>query len=222
MSTYVWMRVLESASQRYDFGIRLLSLGHIEGVYDRVAQRARGPEVLDLGCGTGNVALRLARRGLRVTGVDLSPEMLDRARQKTPPGAPIRWLHASALELIDHFPADSFDTITSVLLFSELSEAEQAETLRQCHRLLRADGQLLVADEVRPPTLARRALHHLVRLPLAAVTYLLTQTSTRPVRDLEAKLAAAHFAPLSREGNRLGDFILLEAQKQEVPDAVAA
>lgn len=86
MSTYVWMRVLESASRRYDLGIQLLSFGHIEKVYNRVAQLARGPEVLDLGCGTGNVALGLARRGLRVTGVDLSPEMLDLARRKTPPG----------------------------------------------------------------------------------------------------------------------------------------
>lgn len=149
MSTYVWMRLLESAPHRYDFGIRLLSLGHINSVYDRVAQLARGPEVLDLGCGTGNVALRLARRDLHVTGVDLSPQMLDRARQKTPPAATLRWLQASAVELIDHFQAESFDTITSVLLFSELSEAEQGEALRQCHRLLRPGAQLIVADAVR-------------------------------------------------------------------------
>ena len=213
MSTYVWMRLLESAPHRYDFGIRLLSLGQINSVYDRVAQLARGPEVLDLGCGTGNVALRLARRALHVTGVDLSPQMLDRARQKTPPDATPRWLQASAVELIDHFQAESFDTITSVLLFSELSEAEQGEALRQCHRLLRPGGQLIVADEVRAPTLARRALHNLVRLPLAAITYALTQASTRPVRHLEAKVAAAHFAVVGRESNRLGDFVLLQAEK---------
>jgi len=64
------MRVLESASHRYDFGIRLLSLGHIERVYDRVAQLARGPEVLDLGCGPGLYASRLARLGHECTGID--------------------------------------------------------------------------------------------------------------------------------------------------------
>lgn len=216
------MRLLESASHRYDFGIRLLSLGHIEQVYDRVAQLARGPAVLDLGCGTGNLALRLARRGLQVTGVDLSPEMLDLARKKTPPRAPLRWVQTSAVELIDHFEAESFDTVASVLLFSELSEAEQCEALRQCHQLLRAGGQLILADEVRASTLPRRAFHNLVRLPLAAITYALTQTSTRPVRDPEAKLAAAHFSTLRRESNRLGDFVLLLAEKHEVPDAAAA
>jgi demethylmenaquinone methyltransferase/2-methoxy-6-polyprenyl-1,4-benzoquinol methylase len=222
MSTYVWMRVLESASRRYDLGIRLLSFGHIEKVYNRVAQLARGPEVLDLGCGTGNVALRLARRGLRVTGVDLSPEMLDLARRKTPPGVALRWVQTSAVELIDHFQGERFDTITSVLLFSELSRAEQREALRQCHRLLRPGGQLIVADEVRAPTLARRALHNLVRLPFAVITYALTQVSTNPVRDLEAKVVEAQFVAVKQESNRLGDFVLLQAEKPEVPNAAAA
>lgn len=216
------MRVLESACHRYDFGVRLLSLGHIMHVYERVEQLTRGPAVLDLGCGTGNVALRLARHGFDVTGVDLSPEMLDVARQKTPSGGALRWIEASAIELVDHFQPESFDTITSVLLFSELSEAEQTETLRQCHRILRPSGQLIVADEVRPPTLGRRALRNLIRLPLAAVTYVLTQASTEPVRDLEAKVGAAHFALVRRESNRLGDFALLQAEKREVRDAVAA
>ncbi len=216
------MRLLESAPHRYDFGIRLLSFGRIESVYQRVAQLARGPEVLDLGCGTGNVALRLARRGLRVTGLDLSPQMLDLAREKSPPGAALRWVQAGAVELIDCFKPGSFDTITSVLMFSELSDAEQTEVLRQCYHLLRVGGQLVIADEVRAPTLARRALHNLVRAPLAVVTYLLTQASTNAVRDLDAKVAAAHFTPVRREGNRLGDFVVLEAEKQEVPDAGVA
>ncbi len=222
MSTYVWMRVLESASQRYDLGIRVLSFGHVERIYDRVAQLARGPEVLDLGCGTGNVALRLVQHGLQVTGVELSPQMLDIARQKTPAGVPLRWVQSSAVELIDHFQAASFDTITSVLLFSELSGAEQREALRQCYRLLRTGGQLIVADEVHAPTLARRALHNLVRLPLAVITYILTQANTRPVEDLTEKVVEAHFAPLRRESNRLGDFDLLEAEKQGVGHVATA
>ena len=51
------MRLLERAVDRYDTGIQLLSLGRIQRVYDRVAELARGPEVLDLGCGTGAVAV---------------------------------------------------------------------------------------------------------------------------------------------------------------------
>jgi ubiquinone/menaquinone biosynthesis C-methylase UbiE len=222
MSTYVWMRILESGSHRYDWGIRLHSLGHIDTVYARVAQLVHGPRALDLGCGTGTIALRLAARRLRVTGLDLSPEMLDVARQKTPPSLEVRWVQAGAVELTDYFAPASFDTITSVLLFSELSVAEQAETLRQCYLLLGVGGQLIVADEVCAPTFARRALHNLVRLPLAAVTYILTQTSTRAIRGLEDKIAAAHFKIVRRESNCLGDFVPLEAEKQEAGDAAAA
>jgi ubiquinone/menaquinone biosynthesis C-methylase UbiE len=222
VSTYVWMRILESAPERYDLGIRLFSLGRISSIYARVAELARGPETLDLGCGTGNLASRLAARGQRVTGVDLSPEMLDIARQKTPSGATLRWVQAGAVELVDCFPPASFDTIASVLMFSELSAAERAESLRQCHRLLRPGGQLLIADEVRAPTLARRALQTLVRAPLAAITFVLTQTSTHAVSGLEEEVAAAGFALVRREANRLGDFVLLEAQKQEARDAAAS
>lgn len=55
------MRLLESAPERYDLGIHLLSLGQINRVYDRVAELVHGPNVLDLGCGTGNMTTRLAR-----------------------------------------------------------------------------------------------------------------------------------------------------------------
>jgi ubiquinone/menaquinone biosynthesis C-methylase UbiE len=222
VSTYVWMRLLESAPQRYDFGIRLLSLGHINRVYDRVAGLARGPDVLDLGCGTGNMAVRLAGLGLRVTGVDLSPEMLDVARRKIPPGTVVRLMQTSAMELVDHFPAGSFDTIVSILLLSELSEAEQRLALRQCCCLLRPGGRLILADEVPASTLVRRMLHNLVRMPLCAVTYVLTQASTSPVVDLEAKLVEAGFMVIGKESDRLGDFALVEAEKREACHALVA
>ena len=66
--------------------------------------RATGASVLDLGCGTGRVALHLARRGHRVTGVDLEPELLDDARvarraacaDRSTPSAPTRATSTSA------------------------------------------------------------------------------------------------------------------------------
>jgi ubiquinone/menaquinone biosynthesis C-methylase UbiE len=216
------MRILESAPRRYDWGIRLLSLGRIDSIYGRVADLARGPETLDLGCGTGSLARRLAARGQRVTGLDLSPEMLDLARQRTSPSAALRWVQAGAVELVDCFAPESLDTIVSVLMFSELSAAERTETLRQCHRLLRAGGQLLIADEVRAPTVARRALQFLLRAPLAAITFLLTQATTHAVGGLEREVSAARFSVIRRESHGLGDFLLLEATKQEARDAVAA
>lgn len=209
------MRLLESAPERYDFGIRLLSLGYIDRVYRRAAELVRGPSVLDLGCGTGNLTLRLAQLGLCVTAVDLSPEMLAVARRKVPSGAAVRWVETGAAELADHFPAGSFDTIVSILVFSELSDPEQRLVLRQCHGLLRRGGRLILADEVRAPSLLRRTIHSLARAPLAVITYLLTQANTSPVSGLKPKLSEAGFRIIMEESNRLGDFALVEAEKRE-------
>ena len=52
--------------------------------------------VLDAGCGTGRVAVELARRGLDVVGVDLDPRMLGAARQKAPH---IRWIEADLVTM---------------------------------------------------------------------------------------------------------------------------
>jgi SAM-dependent methyltransferase len=49
--------------------------------YSLLADRFGGP-VLDVGCGTGRVAFQLVRQGVRVTGIDLSAKMLERARQR--------------------------------------------------------------------------------------------------------------------------------------------
>jgi S-adenosylmethionine-dependent methyltransferase len=70
--------------------------------------------VLDIGCGTGAIALRLARLGLHVTLLDSSPAMLDLAQRATQEaGITERILlkRGDAAELADLFPAGSFDVI---------------------------------------------------------------------------------------------------------------
>src|SRR5690242_13755698 len=73
-----------------------------EGYYDDYpltepwAQAAGGP-LLDLACGTGRMALRMAALGYQVTGVDITPEMIARARQKAAQQAlSIDWMVADA------------------------------------------------------------------------------------------------------------------------------
>ncbi len=83
MSLYVLMKILESAPYRYDRGIRILTLGRLGKAYDfLVGYVENGQRVLDIGCGTGALTLRAARRGARVKGIDINPQMLEIARAK--------------------------------------------------------------------------------------------------------------------------------------------
>ena len=216
MSTYVLMKVLESAPSRYDRGIRLLTLGSVDRAYDRLAALVKARErVLDIGCGTGALTLRAAQRGAQVKGIDVNTRMLEIAQQRADAAglsAKIDLCEMGVAEL-DAEAAQSYDVVTSGLCFSELTPGERAYALEQTYRVLRPEGLLLLADEVVPAGIPKRLLHGLIRLPLVAITYLLTQTTTHAVRDLPEQVQAAGFVILSVCRSSLGSFVELIAQK---------
>jgi SAM-dependent methyltransferase len=71
----VFMKWLETTPASYDRGIRLLTLNKLQPLKEHIASRIvrPGERVLEIGCGTGTLAVLMARRGARVTGVDVSP-----------------------------------------------------------------------------------------------------------------------------------------------------
>jgi ubiquinone/menaquinone biosynthesis C-methylase UbiE len=194
MSSYVYMKVLESSAERYDRGIRMLSGGRIEGYYEAVATRvaAPGAEILDVGCGTGGVALACAARGAKVTGIDVNAGMLAQARAKAGADS-VQWLALGAAEIEDRFGEASLDAVVSCLAFSELTPDERRYVLRTAHTCVRPGGRIVVADEVPPSTSGGRLWHALARAPVTAWTWALTQTTTRAVEDLPGLVRAAGF-----------------------------
>ncbi len=218
MSTFVWMRILESAPDRYDAGMRLLTAGGIAAVHRRIAEQVAAPgrRVLDVGCGTGGVALACAARGSAVVGVDPHAGMLGVARRKArgvPHGERVEWREVGVAEMEDAFADASFDAATSCLAFSELSFDEQRYALRVLRRLLRPGGLLVIVDEVEPRGAGARALRRLLRAPLAALTYLLTQASTRPVGDPVGLLREAGFEVVARGPAGRGGLVEVVARR---------
>jgi demethylmenaquinone methyltransferase/2-methoxy-6-polyprenyl-1,4-benzoquinol methylase len=215
LSTYVLMKLLESVPARYDLGIRLLTLGTVDKAYDRlVASIVESARVLDVGCGTGALAIRAAQRGARVKAIDISARMLAIAqRQATQArlGSRIDFCEMGVAEL-ENEPPQSFDIVISGLCLSELTDDERRFALGQAYRLLRPGGLLLLADETRPQG-ALQLVYWMVRLPLVALTYLVTQTTTRAITDLPQQVLRAGFEILSSDSSGLGTFAELTARK---------
>lgn len=110
-----------------------------------LAAAADAGSVLDIGCGTGVLALKLAERGVEVTAVDPAKASLDVARAK--PGASrVRWIHGDARDL----PPMQVDlaVMTANVAQAIVEPADWAVTLGKAHESLRPGGVLMFETRV--------------------------------------------------------------------------
>jgi demethylmenaquinone methyltransferase / 2-methoxy-6-polyprenyl-1,4-benzoquinol methylase len=113
---------------------------------ERAADLARvgpGSRALDVGTGTGDLAIELARRGASVTGVDFAPAMLEVARGKAPH---IAFERGDALAL-RHGPGE-FDAVT--VGFGARNFADLDRGLREMARVTRPGGRVVVLEITTP------------------------------------------------------------------------
>ena len=145
---------------RYDLLNRLMSLG-MDGSWRRAAAaaaRPAGARALDLGTGTGDLALELRRQGAaHVVGADFSAEMLAAARAKATTSAQASWALADALRL--PFPKGTFDCVTNAFLLRNLADLRAG--LAEMARVLKPDGRLVCLDMTPPPPGPFGALYRL-------------------------------------------------------------
>ena len=123
-----------------------------------------GMRVLDLGCGTGTLAIWLKQRepGAEVVGLDGDPEVLDRGRRKAAEaGVDVRLDEGLSFDL--PYEDGSFDRVVSSLFFHHLKRDAKEATAREVARVLRDGGELHVADFGRPPDPAMWALSRTIR-----------------------------------------------------------
>lgn len=216
MSTYVLMRILESAPRRYDLGIHLLTLGAVGPAYDRlVTHIEEGDRVLDVGCGTGGLAFRAAERGAHVKGIDINAGMLSVARErlaKKQHSGQVVFEEKGVAEL-DQEPSEAYNVVMSGLCLSELGEDELGYVLQQALRVLRPGGLFLVADEILPSHKVVRWIHQFMRLPLALVAYLLSGQTTRPLESLPSRIEKAGFILDSKQTSAWGSFMEVAGRK---------
>jgi demethylmenaquinone methyltransferase/2-methoxy-6-polyprenyl-1,4-benzoquinol methylase len=107
-----------------------------------------GDRVLDACCGTGDLAVASLREGGRVTGIDFSERMLERANAKSDA---IEWVQGDALAL--PFDDASFDAATVGFGVRNLDDLERG--LAEIRRVLRPGGRLAILEITQPHGLLR-------------------------------------------------------------------
>jgi len=124
-----------------------------------------GAQVLDVGAGTGSLAIMLKRSqpAATVVGVDGDPRILAVARRKgSTAAADVSWVEGMAQRL--PFERNQFDRVVTSLLLHHLDDAAKAGALVEMRRVLRPGGTLVVADWDRPRGPLMHAAFLLVRL----------------------------------------------------------
>jgi ubiquinone/menaquinone biosynthesis C-methylase UbiE len=132
----------------YDLLTRVLGM---RPVYDEFVSQVElfdGAQVLEIGCGTGNVTPRLksAQPGAQLTGMDPDPRALAKAGRKFATAAGIRLDRGYAQQL--PYADESFDRVLSSMMLHHLDDDVKAAAVVEAFRVLRPGGSLHVVDIV--------------------------------------------------------------------------
>lgn len=139
----------------YDPLHRLLGMAKVhQPLVDQAGIRP-GYRILEIGCGTGNLALLVKRLcpGAEVVGLDPDPKALARAKRKAERKGLALDLGRGFAEELPYADA-SFDRVLSAFMFHHLGPDEKAETLSEVRRVLKPGGSLHLLDLVEEETLS--------------------------------------------------------------------
>ena len=136
---------------RYDVLVWLMTLGREQRFREKLLAPAAlktGEDVLDVGCGTGSLAIvakRIVGANGSVMGIDPSEEMIARARRKgTKGGVAIRFDVGRAESM--GMPDNTFDVVLSTVMMHHIPRAARPDAVREMRRVLKPGGRVLIVD----------------------------------------------------------------------------
>jgi len=199
---------------RYDLLAWLLTHGRERELREaiiRLAELETGHDVLDIGCGTGTLAIAathyVGTTGA-VIGIDASPAMIARASRKAKKAAAPATFQVAVAEHLP-FPERRFDVVFSTLMLHHLPRKTRMECAKEIGRVLKAGGRVVAVDFGRAK---RRGLlahfHRHGHVEVEEIARLLVDAGLTPTRT----------GPLGM--NDL-NFVVAEAPRREAPDPAA-
>jgi ubiquinone/menaquinone biosynthesis methyltransferase len=139
-------RLFSTIADRYDLITRVLSYGQDARWKARLALLANvrsGERALDLACGTGDIALAVARRGAQTVGLDITHRMLQLAVRRA---SPVKFIAGDMANL--PFRSGAFDLVTTGYGLRNVPDLDAA--IDEVARVLKPGGRLLSLDFNRP------------------------------------------------------------------------
>lgn len=175
----------------YDLQVWIATLGRARRFREDLVRLARlqpGESVLDVGSGTGSLAIAAKRRvgpSGTVAGIDASPEMLDRARQKArKAGLDTRFEDGVAETL--PFPDDSFDVALATVMLHHLPKKARRQCAHEIRRVVKPGGRVLAVDFAESSSARKGFLAHVHRhgnVTLPELIDLFTEAGFQPIES---------------------------------------
>ena len=168
-------------------------------VLDAVVAKAKvsaGMRVLDIGAGTGNLAMCCIRHGATVIGLDPSEAMLAKAQAKLAEHPNVELLQAGYPFLQLPFPDASFDAVVSTYAFHHVPPGAKAKAMGEMFRVLKSGGSWALGDLIFENAAAERAA--LRQYKWLEEEYFARIEDLRPVcAELGTELNARQFTPVT-------------------------
>jgi ubiquinone/menaquinone biosynthesis C-methylase UbiE len=206
---------MESLTRYYDRWMNFITGGQDKRVRDAVLGYIEpGDLVLDVGCGTGTLAVKAAQKGAQVIGIDQSPAMLKLAREKAQASGievDFRLAQAQSLDL-----EKKFDVMTATFTLSEISPDEAEMIVADLAEHLKPGGKIIVADEARPAKALQRIVSGLQRAIVALLTFLIIEERPTRLHDLRALLEATGLAVTDEQFFQGGALRLVVAERRGI------
>lgn len=110
--------------------------------------RKQNSKIIEFACGTGSQSIAFAKKGHSVVGIDLSPDMLSRAKKKVKPEYKIKLIHGDAVKV--EYPDSLFDVSCVSFALHDMPEKIGLMILKEMKRVTKKGGQIIIVEPNRP------------------------------------------------------------------------